>query len=165
MNLEFEVERIFGGKAFVRPLFYSYPAGLHFALYEIGGVIEQFVLALQKSTKNCSEVFAGETTLVVCLRIHSGSNQFTHRSWIHALRSAGIDTPTERSIWSETIDLAKWYCENGRLLPFAKARSTYNKNSATLESAAVFVLGVKNPGYIADPGLVIVTRRLIIKLP
>ncbi|WP_147473155.1 MULTISPECIES: hypothetical protein [Pseudomonas] len=112
MNLELEIERVFGGKAFVRPLFYSYPGGLRFALSETGGVIEQFLSALQKSTKICSDVFVGETALVACLRIHSGSNQFAHRAAIQALRSAGIDIPTERSVWSEEIDPAEWYCEN-----------------------------------------------------
>lgn len=112
MNLELEIERVFGGKAFVRPLFYSYPGGLRFALSETGGVIKQFLSALQKSTKICSDVFVGETALVACLRIHSGSNRFAHRAAIHALRSAGIDIPTERSVWSEEIDPAEWYCEN-----------------------------------------------------
>jgi len=67
MNLELEIERVFGGKAFVRPLFYSYPGGLRFALSETGGVIEQFLSALQKSTKICSDVFVGERRLsLVC---------------------------------------------------------------------------------------------------
>jgi len=36
MNLELEIESIFEGKAFFRPLFYSYPGGLRFALSETG---------------------------------------------------------------------------------------------------------------------------------
>ncbi|AZD15044.1 DUF3885 domain-containing protein [Pseudomonas chlororaphis] len=112
MNLALEIERVFGSKAFVRPLFYSYPGGLRFELSEGSGVIEQFLSALRKSTQICSDIFVGETTLVACLRIHSGSNPFAHRAAIHALRSAGIDIPAERSVWSEEIDPGEWYCEN-----------------------------------------------------
>ncbi|MGY2337685.1 DUF3885 domain-containing protein [Pseudomonas sp. SDO5532_S415] len=112
MNLELEIGSVFGGKAFVRPLFYSYPGGLRFELSEIGGAIEQFLSALRKSTKICSDIFAGETTLVACLRIHSGSNPFAHRAVIHDLRSAGIEIPTKRSVWRDEIDPSEWYCEN-----------------------------------------------------
>lgn len=112
MNLQVEIERIFGGKAFARPLFYSYPGGLRFELSETGGVIEPFLSALRKSTQICGDVFLDEATLVACLRIHSGSSHFAHRASIYALRSAGIDIPTERSVWSEEIDPEDWYCES-----------------------------------------------------
>lgn len=112
MNLQVEIERIFGGKAFARPLYYSYPGALRFELSESGGVIEQFLTALRKSTKICGDVFLDETALVACLRIHSGSNRFVHRAAIQALRSAGIDIPAERSVWSEEIDPEEWCFES-----------------------------------------------------
>lgn len=112
MNLQLEIERIFGGKAFARPLFYSYPGGLRFELSESGGEIEQFLTALRKSTKVCSDIFLDEATLVACLRIHSGSNRFAHRPVIYALRSAGINIPTKCSVWSEEIDQEEWFCES-----------------------------------------------------
>ncbi|HEX4551195.1 MULTISPECIES: DUF3885 domain-containing protein [unclassified Pseudomonas] len=111
MNLQLEIERIFEGKAFARPLFYSYPGGLRFALSETGGVIEQFLTALRKSTRICSDIFLDDATLVACLRVHSGSNRFAHRPLIHALRSADINIPTECSIWSEDIDPQEWFRE------------------------------------------------------
>ncbi|MCU1771464.1 DUF3885 domain-containing protein [Pseudomonas sp. 13B_3.2_Bac1] len=112
MNLQLEIDRMFGGCAFARPLFYSYPGGLRFELSETGGVIQQFQTALLKSTKICSDIFLDDATLVACLRVHSGSNQFAHRSRIHALRSAGINIPTQRSVWSEKIDPEEWLCES-----------------------------------------------------
>ncbi|UVL38711.1 DUF3885 domain-containing protein [Pseudomonas sp. B21-040] len=111
MNLQLEIERIFGGEAFARPLFYSYPGGLRFELSETGGVIEQFLTALRKSTKICSDVFLADATFVACLRIHSCRNRFAHRPVIHALRSAGIFIPAECMVWSEEIDPEEWCSE------------------------------------------------------
>lgn len=112
MNLRHEIVRIFRGQAFARPLFYSYPGGLRFELSETGGMIEQFLTALQKSAKICSDIFLDETTLVACLRIHSGSNRFAHRPVIHALQSVGINIPKQYEVWSEEIDQEEW-CNEG----------------------------------------------------
>ncbi|SEO18482.1 DUF3885 domain-containing protein [Pseudomonas sp. ok266] len=111
MNLRDQIERTFQGKAFARPLFYSCPGGLRFELSETGGIIEQFLTALRKSTTICSDIFSDAATFVACLRTHSGNHGFTHRAAIRAFRSAGIDIPPERSIWSEEIDVEEWYCE------------------------------------------------------
>ena len=46
MDLKHEIETIFEGRAFLRPLFYNYPGGLRFELAEGGTAIEQFLLAL-----------------------------------------------------------------------------------------------------------------------
>lgn len=111
MNLQLEIERIFAGKAFARPLFYSHPGGLRFELSETGEMIERFLTAVSKATKICSDVFVDDAKLVACLRIHSGSNRFAHRPQIHALRSAGINLPRGCSIWSEMRDRDEWFCE------------------------------------------------------
>lgn len=111
MNLRNEIERAFQGTAFARPLYYSYPGGLRFELSETGGIIEQFLTALRKSTTICGDIFSDAETFVVCLRTHSGSHGFMHRAKIQAFRSAGIDIPPERSVWSEEIDVEEWYCE------------------------------------------------------
>lgn len=110
MNLQLEIERIFGVKH-LPGHFLFYPGGLRFELSETGGVIEQFLTALRKSAKICSDIFLDDATLVACLRVHSGSNRFAHRPLIHALRSAGINIPTECSVWSEEIDPEEWFCE------------------------------------------------------
>lgn len=112
MNLHLEIERIFADQAFARPLFYSCPGGLRFELSETGGMIEQFLLALRKSTEICTDIFSGEPTLVTCLRFHSVGQRFAHRALLQSLRSAGIEIPAERSIWSEHTDPDDWFCES-----------------------------------------------------
>ncbi|WP_236181802.1 DUF3885 domain-containing protein [Pseudomonas sputi] len=112
MNLHLEIERIFTDQAFARPLFYSCPGGLRFELSETGGMIEQFLLALRKSTEICADIFSGEPTLVTCLRFHSDGQRFAHRSLLQSLRSAGIEIPAQRSIWSEPTDPDDWFCES-----------------------------------------------------
>ncbi|WP_236194728.1 DUF3885 domain-containing protein [Pseudomonas glycinae] len=112
MNLHLEIERIFTDQAFARPLFYSCPGGLRFELSETGGMIEQFLLALRKSTEICADIFIGESTLVTCLRFHSVGQRFAHRPLLQSLRSAGIEIPSERSIWSERTDPDDWFCES-----------------------------------------------------
>ena len=112
MNLQFEIERAFSGKAFARPLFYSVPEGLRFELSESGGMIEQFLVALRKSTAVCADVFHDDCQPVVCLRVHSGTNRFAHRALLQTLRTLGIGIPAERSIWIEPIDPEEWFCEN-----------------------------------------------------
>jgi hypothetical protein len=111
MNLRTEIEQTFAGKAFARPLFYSYPGGLRFELSETGGIVEQFLTAIRKSLDICADIFVDAPALLVCLRIYSGSNRFAHRATIRALRSAGIDIPAERTVWSEEIDPEEWCCE------------------------------------------------------
>ncbi|WP_065261280.1 DUF3885 domain-containing protein [Pseudomonas bananamidigenes] len=112
MNLHLEIERIFTDQAFARPLFYSRPGGLRFELSETGGMIEQFLLALRKSTEICTDIFSDEPTLVTCLRFHSGGQRFAHRALLQSVRSAGIEIPAERSIWSERTDPDDWFCES-----------------------------------------------------
>lgn len=90
VNLQIEIERIFGNSTFARPLFYSYPGGLRLELSEPGGVVDQFLTALRKATKICNDIFHGEDELVVCLRAYSDASHFIHRPELRALRSAGI---------------------------------------------------------------------------
>ncbi|BBP70507.1 hypothetical protein PHLH6_25110 [Pseudomonas sp. Seg1] len=112
MNLQHEIERIFSGKAFARPLFYSVAQGLRFELAESGGMIERFLMALRKAEAVCGDVFTGHSELVVCLRTHSGSNRFAHRPSLQTLRTLGIDIPATRSLWDEPIDSEDWFDEN-----------------------------------------------------
>lgn len=112
MDLQIEIERIFGCNTFARPLFYSYPGGLRFELSEPGGVIDQFLTALRKATRICNDIFRGEDELVVCLRAYSNGSHFIHRPELRALRSAGIPIPSMRSIWREDIAADEWYSED-----------------------------------------------------
>ncbi|MFJ4192700.1 DUF3885 domain-containing protein [Pseudomonas sp. NPDC089534] len=110
MNLQIEIDHLFDGQAFARPLFYACPGGLRFGLSEGGGMIEQFLTALRKATEVCRDVFDGEDSLTVCLRTHSRGNPMVHRATLRALQSAGIQIPAVRSVWSEMID-DEWFDE------------------------------------------------------
>ncbi|MGE6322618.1 DUF3885 domain-containing protein [Pseudomonas oryzihabitans] len=57
---------MFGPAVFERPLFYSYPGGLRFALSEPGNTLEQFLLALRKATTICRIFLPTDPSLPVC---------------------------------------------------------------------------------------------------
>ncbi|MDF9620243.1 DUF3885 domain-containing protein [Pseudomonas entomophila] len=103
VNLQGEIERIFGRDCFTRPVYYNYPGGLRFELSESGGVIEQFITALRKAMEVCSDVFRDEQALVVCLRGHSKVITETSRQVLRALGDAGITVARERSLWRDPI--------------------------------------------------------------
>jgi hypothetical protein len=111
MGFRGDIETIFLGKAFMRPLFYSYTGGLRFELSESGTALEQFLLALRKATEICSDIFPVGQTITVCLRVYTRSNPFDHRSTISSLKSAGIVIPKQREVWLEPIDADDWFEE------------------------------------------------------
>ncbi len=96
-----EIERVFEGKAFMRPLFYSYPGGLRFELSEGGSAIERFLLALRKAATICADIFPANRPMVVCLRAIAKPNHFAHRELLSELRGAGISFPRARCLWLE----------------------------------------------------------------
>ncbi len=101
MNYRQQIETQFLGKAFDRPLFYSYPVGLRFELSEGGDFLEQFLTALRKATEICTDIFVGD--IVVCLRVYmwQTSNCFAYRSILRGLEAAGICIPKDKEIWLE----------------------------------------------------------------
>ncbi|NVZ65245.1 DUF3885 domain-containing protein [Pseudomonas gingeri] len=105
MNLQNEIERIFGENIFARPLFYSYRGGLRFALSESGGNIDMFLTALRKASRICQDIFGAEESLVVSLRAHSDGNYFACRPELRVLRKAGIVIPRTRTLWREDIEV------------------------------------------------------------
>jgi Domain of unknown function (DUF3885) len=111
MSFREDIETVFLGKAFLRPLFYKYPGGLRFELSEGGTFLEQFLLAMRKATEICSDVFPVGQTIAVCLRLHTKSNPFNHRSTISSLKSAGVVIPKQREVWLEPIDADDWFEE------------------------------------------------------
>lgn len=82
MNLRSEIETIFDGKAFLRPLFYSYPGGLRFELSEGGFAIDRFLLALRKATTICADIFHPDGPVTVCVRAIGNPNLFAHRNML-----------------------------------------------------------------------------------
>ncbi len=103
MGFRDEIETIFSGKAFIRPLFYNYRGGLKFELSEGETVLEAFLLAMQKATEICSSIFSNFEPMTVCLRVHTFSNRFYHRVKLANLKAAGIIVPKHREIWLEPI--------------------------------------------------------------
>jgi Domain of unknown function (DUF3885) len=108
MGFQNEIETIFLGKSFERPLFYKYPGGLRFELSEGGTMLEQFLLAMRKATEICSDIFTIDHPITVCLRIRTGSNRFLHRHRLASLKVADIVIPKAREIWLEPIDAEDW---------------------------------------------------------
>jgi hypothetical protein len=100
MQLQRDIETIFEGKAFLQPLFYSYPGGLRFELSEGGSAVDQFLLALRKAITICTDIFVESTSMVVCLRTIRKANLFAHRELLSELRNAGISIPKVRFLWS-----------------------------------------------------------------
>lgn len=111
LSLRHEIDTIFEGRAFLRPLFYNYPGGLRFELAEGGSALEQFLLALSKARTVCSDIFSDQEAPVVVLRLHTGSNRFEHRAVLRALRQAGVRVPRTRRLWLEAIPAEEWFDE------------------------------------------------------
>jgi hypothetical protein len=105
MRLRVEIERLFGGHAFSRPLFYAYPGGLRFELSEGGTSIDQFLLAIVKAREICDAIFKMEQPYVACLRMRAGASAPSHRDVIRELRSAGVTVSRDRCIWLEPVPL------------------------------------------------------------
>jgi Domain of unknown function (DUF3885) len=112
VNIQSSIETIFAGKAFMRPLFYSYPGGLRFELSEGGTMLEQFLLAMRKATEICDDIFTDHQPITVCLRVRTWSNCYAHRDILLGLKEAGISIPTTREIWLEPIDTEDWFEES-----------------------------------------------------
>jgi Domain of unknown function (DUF3885) len=104
MNHRVAIEETFLGRAFLRPLFYSYPGGLRFELSEGGHAIDQFLTAHHKASEICRDIFPDKDNLTICLRVfHLQESRFAYRSTLRDLADAGIKIPLSRSIWLEEI--------------------------------------------------------------
>jgi hypothetical protein len=107
VNYRSQIESQFQGKAFERPLFYKHSGGLRFELSEGGTMLEQFLVALQKATEICSEIFLERETITLCLRLWVHENYFHIRKTLTELNKVGISIPKKREIWLETIDTSE----------------------------------------------------------
>jgi hypothetical protein len=96
-----EIESKFDGKAFKRPLFYSYEVGLRFELSEGGNYLHQFLTAHRKGMEICNEVFSGCEEITVCVRIYGGKALLSAFSTLKTLRNAGLYPVSKKEHWSE----------------------------------------------------------------
>lgn len=103
MRLRSEIEKVFEGNAFKRPLFYTYPGGLRFELSEGGTPIDQLLLAIRKAREICGDIFDAEQPLVSCLRVPGEPSAFAHREVLRELRAAGIRAPRDKCVWVEAV--------------------------------------------------------------
>ena len=103
MHFREQIEDGFEQKAFLRPLFYSYPGGLRFELSESGGAIQQFLQALRKAEEICQDIFPTNASIVVCMRAWRRSSAFDYKDVLSELHAAGIKIPRQRCIWIETV--------------------------------------------------------------
>ncbi len=104
MDLRTAIDQTFQGKAFARPLFYSYPGGLRFELSESGSPLDMVWQALAKAQPICNDLFGTTDSLVVCLRQKTKSNPFAHRKTIRELRHAGIALPPGCTVWLDAVE-------------------------------------------------------------
>ncbi|GGP28198.1 DUF3885 domain-containing protein [Silvimonas amylolytica] len=80
-------------------LFYHFPGGLRFELSEGGEPLQQVLVALQKATVICQDVFEGESQILVHLQKFVSASGFELRNVIRELKTAGVPVPKEREIW------------------------------------------------------------------
>lgn len=101
MTFRNQIESIFKGKAFERPLFYSYEGGLRFELSEGGSFINQFLTANKKADEICQAVFTEQETITVCLRFYGSKKLLASLSVFRELKELDIAIPKNSEHWSE----------------------------------------------------------------
>ena len=101
MTIRSQIESIFKGKAFERPLFYSYHGGLRFELSEGGTYINQFLTANQKADEICQAIFKQQETVTVCLKFYGSKKLLGSLSVFRALKELNILMPKNSQHWSE----------------------------------------------------------------
>jgi len=101
MTIRSQIESIFKGKAFERPLFYSYEGGLRFELSEGGSYINQFLTANQKADEICHAIFKQQETVTACLNVYGSKKLLGSLSVFRELRELNILIPKNSEHWSE----------------------------------------------------------------
>ena len=102
MNIRAQIDQTFGGKAFQRPLFYTYPGGLRFELSEGGHYLNQFITALNKAIEVCSSAFVGAESITVYLKLFGGTNTLSILQKLRALKAVGLFPSTEKEYWADS---------------------------------------------------------------
>ncbi|TVZ41939.1 uncharacterized protein DUF3885 [Alteromonadaceae bacterium 2753L.S.0a.02] len=101
MTIRSQIESIFKGKAFERPLFYSYEGGLRFELSEGGSYINRFLTANQKAGEICHAIFKQQETATVCLRFYGSKKLLGSLSMFRELKELNILVTQNSEYWSE----------------------------------------------------------------
>jgi hypothetical protein len=101
MIIRNQIESIFKGKAFERPLFYAYEGGLRFELSEGGSFINQFLTANKKADEICQSVFKQQETVTVCLNFYGSKKLLASLSVFRELKELNISIPKNSEHWSK----------------------------------------------------------------
>ncbi|UTF60908.1 DUF3885 domain-containing protein [Gilvimarinus sp. DA14] len=99
MKIEQRIRKIFGERAFERPIFYNNLGGLRFELAEGGDWLEQFQLAHKKAQEICSNIFEDE--IVLCIRIFGRESLLSVLSILKELRCIGLYPSMKKEHWKE----------------------------------------------------------------
>jgi len=101
MDIRSQINSIFDGKAFKRPLFYNCEGGLRFELSEGGTYLNQFLTAHKKGMEVCDEIFSSEEVITVCVRIFGGKSLASRMSVVKKLSEAGLFPEGAKEHWTE----------------------------------------------------------------
>ncbi|MCB1053507.1 MAG: DUF3885 domain-containing protein [Acidobacteria bacterium] len=102
MSIRKQIEQIFGGKAFNRPLFYSFPLGLRFDFVKGDEFLGKFLFSLEKGLEICRTIFEPSEVLVLCIRFQGRKNLTSHISTIRSLNKLGLWRGFQKEHWLET---------------------------------------------------------------
>lgn len=104
MNIQTQIESIFDGKSFKRPLFYNYEGGLRLELSEGGNYLNQFLTAHRKGMEVCTQIFEGCEEVTICVRIGGEKSLLSCLSTLKSLRKAGLYPASGKEHWAEFDD-------------------------------------------------------------
>ncbi len=101
MSIRAQIKNTFNGKAFKRPLFYSYEGGLRFELSEGGNFLNQFLTAHRKGMEVCTRIFSGCEEVTICVKVYGGKTLLSSLSILKSLREAGLYPISGKEHWTE----------------------------------------------------------------
>jgi hypothetical protein len=102
MSIQTQIDDIFNGQAFKRPLFYSYSGGLRFEMSEGGHYLNQFITAHRKGSEVCAYVFSGATHITVCVKIYGRKSLLSCYAALKSLRDSGLYPSSEKEHWTSS---------------------------------------------------------------
>ena len=101
MTIRIQIDQIFNGRAFERPLFYSYKGGLRIELSVGGSFTNQFITANKKANELRQLIFSEQKTISVCLKFFGSKPLLSSLSIFRELRQLDISIPKNAEYWSE----------------------------------------------------------------
>lgn len=104
MSYRVNIEDIFEGKAFMRPLFYNYEGGLRFELSQGGSYLNQFTTAHRRAMEVCRFIFSNSENIVVCVKVFGGKTALSILPCLRSLKTIGLNPGNEREYWTEFDD-------------------------------------------------------------